>query len=402
METYKENSRAGMLLLFAAIATKPLYLWKSGYPQISDMLIVLFALMIILESPKLNLSVIQSKWMTVFIFTIIYQVIVNTVCEVIANYKGFEGTNINYSLYYVFNFLVSLVVFMAYNTYGYEKLEKLYINATIASCIICVIGVIINYKSVGRQTGFFNNPNQLGYYSIIVLTVMLFFKNSVPKVWYVIIIVISLVLNALSLSKASILAAVILLVVNSLISNTISIRGLAKLIVQMVIILVAVYMIMFSSIPIIQNNRVIQSLRYRIVNMSNESDANMGTGRGYDRIEEVGTDIITGVGEGFYKRFEIMYDHEIHSMYASILVCYGVFGALGYCYLLYVPLRGRRKPIIDIKYLALFSGVLLYSFTHNSIRNTLLWVLLSMIMVRDLDMELHTEGNNESDGLIEQ
>ena len=104
----------------------------------------------------------------------------------------------------------------------------------------------------------------------------------------------------------------------------------------------------------------------------------LGSGRGYSRIWEIGVHFLWGVGEGAYNRFQTMKGMEIHSTFASLLVSYGLTGLIGYALIFFRGIVYRGNAIRN---LIVFSGVLLYQVTHNGIRNTLLWLFLALFIL---------------------
>ena len=108
-----------------------------------------------------------------------------------------------------------------------------------------------------------------------------------------------------------------------------------------------------------------------------ENDSSLSTGRGYSRVWEIGYHFLWGKGEGAYYRFQIMTGLEVHSTFVNILVSYGLIGFAAYVYLIMKPMLHKGETVRN---LACFSGLFLYFFTHNGIRNTLLWILLAVVL----------------------
>ena len=112
--------------------------------------------------------------------------------------------------------------------------------------------------------------------------------------------------------------------------------------------------------------------------MSAENDSDLGSGRGYDRIGELGYHFLWGMGEGAYGRFEALTNREVHATFVNILVSYGVIGLLVYFWILLSPMAMKQQTVRNY---ACYSGVLLYFLTHNGVRNTILWMLLAIVMM---------------------
>ena len=106
-----------------------------------------------------------------------------------------------------------------------------------------------------------------------------------------------------------------------------------------------------------------------------EGDSELGTGRGYARLNEIGGLVLCGVGEGIYERFITLNGFEIHSAYASILVSYGIICAIMYVCLVKSAIYTSKY---GLRYATLFISIAIYNITHMGLRNTLLWALLAI------------------------
>lgn len=379
-------------LFVLALATKPLYLRNSGALQISDLLYMLL-LGTFLISGKIRVpGEKEKKWFLLFLLMITYQLIVNTAWFFALSSREnlVDPGMLRVTIYYIFNFLVCLTIMQMYAYVGYNKLLRLYLLGSAISVIICYLGVMINFTGTGREHGFFNNPNQLGYFSIIIMTAFVINCRHVKKVIRIAILVSCMILVVFSLSKASIIGSAVLLIAYAIISS--DERGIKKTVTIIALISIAaliIYFVMYSKANMITNNYYIMAMRRRLTRMQFENDSDLGTGRGYDRIKEIGGWILTGVGEGAYTRFSALYGKELHSMYASSIVCYGLFGFVGYMLLFYRALNRNNRIIFS---LLAFSGVLFYCITHNGVRNTLLWSLIAMMLLRSYEEESVKEG----------
>ena len=133
-----------------------------------------------------------------------------------------------------------------------------------------------------------------------------------------------------------------------------------------------------KSIPLIGKNvsRVLES----------QEDDSLYYGRGYGRIESLEEKIIFGMGEGGYKRFEILKGYEVHSTYASILVSYGLVGLILFLKFEFKILNGLKGIF---KYDGfIFITIALYSITHNGVRNTMLFIAYIIFYLSRLKEEL--------------
>ena len=247
--------------------------------------------------------------------------------------------------------------------------------------IITAIGLIIFSNDEVRSVGFFNNPNQLGYFSVIMLTVIALCKEEMKKSHIMIVFVLSFWAVLVSLSKAAILAYFVEIIVLVLFyQNNFSVKRIVFELVVILIVSLGVYLLFFSNNSVIVSNPLLFEIRERIINMSNENDSSLAYGRGYARVGEMASHIIWGTGEGAYDRFDIRHGVEVHSTFVSLLTCYGLIGLLGYLTLIK---NAMGKGSAFWNSLFVLSGLLLYSITHNGIRNTLFWILLALIYVNN-------------------
>ena len=193
------------LLFVLALATKPLYLLKSGNVQISDFLFILTVFALIVRDGKVIIESYSNKFLRMFMIIIIYQMIINLIGPMLWDPTGLHTPLFRVNLYYIFNFIVCLCVFILIKTMGFSRTVSLFIVGTILSILISLLGVLM-ISGHGRISGFFNNPNQLGYFCVVVLTTIIIYKKRLP-IWLRIICIIACTyMSILSLSKAAIVA----------------------------------------------------------------------------------------------------------------------------------------------------------------------------------------------------
>lgn len=363
------------VILTVYMVLKPFYLFSSGLPQISDMFMALCAVFFLLrDRGKVILPGEYVGWIKAFMVTIVFQSAIQLVWWI-----GLaENKMLLFAAYYVFNFIVAYVCICIGKKIGIEKLKLAICKGCFYSILITSMGFLVHRGSGLRSTGFFNNPNQLGYYALLLATIIAFFPDTLPKWQNMVVIVLSLLTNVMSLSKASILGFAGLALCFAIWGRK---GNTPKQIIVKILLLLAIVggalWFFYSDSSLILENRTLSSLRSRILYMGMEKDSSFGEGRGYDRVWEMGIHFIWGMGEGAYSRFETLTGKEVHATYVNTLVSYGVMGLAAYGYLMLKPMAAKGKTIRNI---ACFSGVLLYFFTHNGIRNTLLWILIAVVI----------------------
>jgi hypothetical protein len=371
----KTESEVYGRILTVYLALKPLYFFSSGLPQISDMFLLLATVYLLFHvRGKIRIQKSILGWVTVFVFTLVFQCAIQLVWWLETD----ERELLLMPTYYIFNFIAALLCLCVGNRIGTERLKLVLCNGCFWSILVTALGLLVNWGTGARMKGFFNNPNQLGYYALLVATVIAFFPDQLPKWKKAVTLTISVLAIAFSLSKAAIVGLAGLTVCYFIWGS--QKRTRRQMVIRAAILLLfftAVYWLLFSDSSIIQGNQTLNSIRIRIRNMGSEKDSALGIGRGYNRVQELGMHFLWGMGEGAYERFQVLSGKEVHSTLINILVSYGAVGSLAYLWLIGRPLLrcGAR-----LQNLACVSGVVLYSFTHNGIRNTLLWLLLAAVI----------------------
>lgn len=359
-------------------ALKPLYLNSSGTLQLCDIFLIL-ALMFLFFRLKGNLLFpkYSKKLLTVMGAVVLYQITVNCLWSFALK----DDSLFIKSSYYIFNFIVFGLCCLMYRYVGFERLRKSLTMGCFMGICITMLGIVMNSGIRLRSLAFFNNPNQLGYYATIVLTVLVLWPQDFSLWKKRIMLFGSLWAIVCSGSKAAVVGGLFLLYYwyvfdgKKLNRNDI-IKQVGILFGLLILCYIALYSDLFS------DNRTVSFMRDRMLNMASENDSNLGSGRAYNRIFEMDFHWLWGMGEGAYYRFVTMPGYEIHSTYMNIIVSYGLIGTLGYVYLYKLCVLDGRP---DRRYTMLLSAILLYFITHNGIRNSLFWIVMAVIYLEIFD-----------------
>ena len=373
-KTDKDKNEGLLIIISIYIALKPLYLWSSGSLQVSDIFMLLgLGYVIVAKSGKLSLNRPSSKLMMLFFVTVLYQAAVNGI------WSSIIGVNISKStLYYLFNMLAVLLTLLVLQDCKRQKAAKYILWGCFVSLLITSIGLLLGMGGV-RRLGFFNNPNQLGYYAILILSMFLFYYESANAFLKLSIFFMSVWAILASGSKAAMVGA-------GFVVSSYVVFGKGRVghsfnkmhikIAFLAMIAIFVYILFFSESSFVLSNRTLFFVRRRMLSMTTESDSSLGESRGYNRIFELGANFLWGMGEGFYSRFTTMSGLEAHSSYVTLIVSYGLFGFFRYVLLFWRFISYR--PFLRNN-LIIMSGIMLYGITHNGLRNTLLWILLAIM-----------------------
>lgn len=365
---------AAILLIYFAL--KPLYLGASGFLQISDVVLLLsLAYLLVKCKGKVRFEQNSGSAVKVFAFMLVYQSGVNLIWGLITG----DGTMSRHDLYYLFNFIAFSGTLLIGQYVSIDQIKRAVGKGSFIAVIITAIGLVFFRGAGSRSTGFFNNPNQLGYFAVIMLTIIALCKDQMTKIEIATVFIISFWATVASLSKAAILAyfaEVVVLIV--FYQNN---RSVKRLLIEFVLLVLAggaIYLFFFSDSSFVLGNRTLYQMRYRILYMSQENDSGFAYGRGYARVLEMLPHILWGTGEGAYERFVARHGTEVHSTFISLLTCYGAVGLFGYL-AIFKSCMGKGK--VFWQNMIAMLGLFLYALTHNGIRNTLLWIIFAMLLL---------------------
>ncbi|GHU76955.1 hypothetical protein AGMMS49992_23580 [Clostridia bacterium] len=362
------------------IVLKPFYFAKSGLPQISD--IFLFITYFFYDgNDKFKLLSRKLSTNNIQIAEKILLALVSYIVAINVFFYSTTGNNnfslIRRSIYYIFNyfaFIYSNRLLSIYKT----KLTQYTFYATAVSILIQLgsyqFGGGFNSK---RAIANFNNPNQLGYYSLVASTIIIiaYYRTINTDMKYKrLALLLSLLsttyLSFCSLSKAAIVAQLFL--VGIVIGKGLMHINLTKLVLIIIVALFMIYAGMSAgTYQKVSETKLYISVIHRLQDIGKSDDDSI-EGRGYDRIIDYPNYIYCGAGEGEFIRFGR--SMEIHSTIANMLFSYGIIGsALFYSFLL------RCIKYSKCKDLYIIIAFLIYGIAHNGTRNIMMWVAFSFL-----------------------
>lgn len=388
--TIKNPSDKIILKLFSLyFILKPFYFWESGIPQIADFFLILAIVFYIFKKRFLiRFHKGSSSYIYINLVFVFYVLLVNTFWSLILNgeldfYKA--------SAFYFFNFMASLFVVILY--WEYEDVIFQLIYSSVLSSIIIQFAIYL-FKGGFRDSRvlvFFNNPNQLGYYSLLTLAILLYisFKMKTITVMFFIGIFAATALCFASLSKAAIVSYTGMLIYFIFIKRKNKIFARKVIIFLLLAIVLSVVLYQHNS-NIIRSNTLLQGVYRRILTIGLDYDDSLYA-RGYDRIINYPYYLVFGAGEGVYSRFGS--NTELHSTLGNVLMSYGVIGLDIFLILIFIVFKQNRWQDL---YLLLF--IMVYGLTHNGIRNTLFWILISLINVGSIKLGKENLSNRHTNG----
>lgn len=350
------------------LLANPFYIFKSGLPQPSDMLMALGLIGFILTgaiSYVWKLKIFKSLLRFIMIV-----VLINTIYFFYYTGQGVENKFFMSNLFYIFNLL-----FFGLVIWALAKNKEHFINQVSLFIIISLtIQFFLGIAGIGGTGGmrnaiFFNNPNQLGYYVLLSLSLFtaLPSKYRSNRVIALATIFISAYLILLSGSRAALIGVI-------LISAILFIKEGVKLefssvIFVLISIIVAVYFLGNSSF-VESKLASIEERDQRSVNKR----VSFWEERAYDRFYLYPEKVLYGAGDGLFTRFKSYHQLEMHSGFGTVLFSYGFLGFI----LFAIFMRTVLSKALFMN-LLLLTPVFLYNLSHQGFRDSLFWMLLASV-----------------------
>lgn len=291
-------AKMGIILSFYIIL-KPLYLRPSGSLQIADVFLLFGAILLFIKEK----GFIFNPAVKLFLLLCLYQLIINGTWSLVLGKSIVRPT-----LYYFFNLIVVLVT-ITVRSYSNEAITRGIIRGCFISLVLTSVGLLMKLGGI-RRLGFFNNPNQLGYYALLMLTYLFYYFDKTTNFQRIAISGMATWSIICSASKAAFIAAGILAFLFILLKNDYEGKKVNRLILKLICLgalLGLLYLVFYSNNSIVYSNRTLLFLRRRMLALSTENDSALGGGRGYDRIFELRGNFLWGMGEGAFTRFNSLW-----------------------------------------------------------------------------------------------
>lgn len=366
-----------IFLFILYVIMKPFYFWSSGLPQLADFIFVVLILMVSLRIDMGKAYIFLSK-QRIFLLSMLFVLwifLVNSLWAIILSNPRIMFPTV----FYLYNIIVFTTVLILARRYGQLFIQVFFTAIVLSVSIQFLLFFTAGGYTGGRGTANFNNPNQLGYYGILALTSVFYVQSRIyiHRLLFMYVTVASLILVLISLSKAAIISAFMLVPLHILFQLGNSRNRFFIITVTVLILIASVFIIGFDLVEIL-DSPLLEDVNRRLLSIGLDSDDSL-EGRGYDRIFEHPEYWIFGAGEGAFHRYAGPLRGEFHSTLGNIQVSYGIFGTLLFLYILFLAL----KPNSYADWYLIFA-LLVYGLTHNGIRNTLFWILISAISSKRL------------------
>jgi hypothetical protein len=359
----------------------PFYIFPPGIPQPSDifLLIVLFAYV-----SKNGFQIAKSFMPYVVNFrNLMFYITVVSIITFITRI-GFrdKDPSIIVPLFYYFNFIVMCFSFSLFNKYKIE-----FVNTTIYSIVLSGLIQFLfspyGKISEGRETLFFDNPNQLGYYSICSLSIILVLEREIKISRFIVFLSFAcfFYFTMLCVSKAAIGGMIILIIVYMISNKLLTLRTFFTAI----IVIMGLGLALFKTE---NGEQFMKNLKYRNDYSVKPTDVSEWEYRGYDRMNNHPYYMILGAGEGSNKRFETYIEnHEMHSSLGTILFCYGIPGSILFIIFIVSLLKGL--PFTHRLYIF---PVIAYGLVHMGLRFTIFYIALLMFPLASHIIDIQREN----------
>ncbi|MBL9013839.1 MAG: hypothetical protein JNL83_06675 [Myxococcales bacterium] len=352
------RDRPALIAWAMFVASLPFYVGRSGLPQPGNALMFL-ALPLALVGWDRRLDTGVVRVFRAMVWFSLWVLIVNWGWSAVTGKFSFADYAI-VPVYYVWNGLVVLCAFVLHRRYG-DLFLRATLYAVLFDVVFQVIASFVYRTDLYRSELFFNNPNQLGYWSLLAAcTIALLQKRlQLGLVKASAALVGCAYLGVMSASRAAVAGIAILLILLVFTNPRVIIAGI-----------VAAILLVGVGGPL---NEAINKSSLRA--MKRESDTTFAQERGYYRIWQFKEYILVGAGEGDLLRFvdDPKRANEIHSSLGTVVFSYGIVGTILFVMLFVHLLRGAQPRMI-----VLLVPVLAYTVAHQGLRFTLFWVLLAL------------------------
>jgi hypothetical protein len=355
--------------LGAYLLTSIFYIFPSGTPQPADFLLLLTIITTLLvvwrrapNEPVLYISLaLFSGWI----------VLVNAIWFFISpDFLFLKKTS-----FYLFNMLVLLFVVTA----GYHDFQRLKVVVW-WSCVIALMAQVLYLEFVfhglgKRATGTFNNPNQLGYWALLLMASLAVVKERAPlRALDILALGAGFYVLMLSLSKAASISGMVLIL---LVIAFCRLQRASGLVLSVLLVLGLMFQIASGGlVEQFRSFEAVTNLEHRLSGLGQQEDDSL-LHRGYIRLIQHPQYLAFGAGEGGFERLSQdakKQGKELHSTLGTILMSYGLIG-LGLFAMMMLVIFGRA-PLASIAYLV---PVMMYSITHVGIRFSEFWVFLGLV-----------------------
>jgi hypothetical protein len=379
-------------LLAIGIALIPVYTFSSGGAQPTHIMLAMFSIVTLLRK-----GIPAEIWIILLSAISFYSFFVESFYTI----AGGNPASLMSSLFFLYNLFLVTAIYSYCRRYGISAL----VPGVIAACVIAIVavnvsGVFLQESGQGRGTGTFNNPNQLGYFSVCILslTYLLYRHGHLKYIIAIGMFLVAIFLSIASLSKAAMVAnfTVAFLVLKPVSAESSTNNRILRICIAFFWFSLVVFGVTAIFVSYQQGALDEFIFLQRLQGMTQESDSSLES-RGYFAFLEGNIlQIVFGLGAG--EVAEIV-GHEVHSTLASVLNNNGIVGFLLFSGALVVWALNLWRAYGFVGMCCLTGPAMLYGITHNGTRFTIFWVLFgaSMAMAYRITKERNEVKRQEVD-----
>lgn len=356
-------------LLVAGIALLPVYVFGSGGVQPSHMILAAFCFVVLLK-----FGFRLSLWASSLVATGFYALLLESINTVL----GGNPLALMNGVFFIYNFILVMGIYTFCRKYGVSFVSVgVVIACVLALATVGISGISLSDAGHGRATGSFNNPNQLGYFSVCALSLAyLVYRHG--HVNYLVAFSIfgsAMFLSIASLSKAAMVANFLVAFIALKPDGVAGLISVKSKLLILTVWLLSVVFLMFAFLMLYLDGFFNEFVFVRrLLSMGQEEDSSLEA-RGYFAILQGDWfHLLFGLG---YSRVEEILGHEVHSTLGSVLNNYGLVGFLFFSIVLMVWAVKLWRAYGFVGLCCLAGPAMMYGITHNGTRFTAFWVLFA-------------------------
>ena len=387
--------------MMATILLSLFYIYPSGHMQPAYFLMLISAFTIIIIKFEDALNLVKSN---------IYLLAFVALVVLINSFYGWYFHNKEFfvnTLYWIYNITLLISVMLFSNNKRYYFFIKWMILVAFVLIIACYLLGFGKYTYWPRYNFYFNGPNQLGYFSILMLLIFFVVNNSRLNFLFLCAYTLSIFVLITTGGRSTYLALVPLALIFTFFSR----KQLGKIILLLLIPIMVFMIFDVLSFPLyfessngmhyrntcslsISDRTIkrIDKLNPKISSTSLEQTSDVCLGedlkaqgqtikeqliaRGYNRIYMYPRYFLYGAGQGFDERFGgfLGVIYEIHSSFLALLFYYGFLGFFLFSIFIYRLFHAKENLIL------LLSPFVYGLFTYG-LRAPYFWVALGFLAV---------------------
>lgn len=361
------NERLLPALFLVGVALGPVYFLPSGLPQVGDWILAVWALLTLVTRIPVAFRTLKCAPTQLAVVLVAYITVVSVAWAVNLN-----EINVAFqALFYIFNLLVVWAL-VASVWSAEEHWRTVLRNALVLATAVLLVMFLLRFDPGRiRQTAGFNNPNQLGYYALLLFcTAFVVFGRrgwNSGRFWFVIGVAGLMIPFSASLAAAAGFAVAVL--------GALLIMGWRHVVRFLPMAFLVALVLGGALVSTGLHNQLISQVQARIAVADRKVD-NLIDDRGYSRIVEYPEYVLFGAGEGARYRFGPQHSHELHSTLGTLLFSYGIPGLATFLAMLWYVARRKTLGVW-----MLVAAPLVYSFSHQGLRTTFFWVLLFIVWI---------------------